>query len=125
MFAIRVLPLLPLLLVVTACAPEDKMTAEDYAKPENAAALAKKLESCKLVLPSDPRAASCKEAAAAKWASEVKEIRSIAEAQKAAREGRAPAPSSVTAFDDGGVTVRGKEPEVAAGRAKENRTAER
>ncbi len=82
----RLLAVVSPLAVLPACAPQDpQMTAEDFQKPENAAVLAKTLSGCKLVLPSDPRAANCKAASSASFVLDAREIGRIRNEQVAQR----------------------------------------
>lgn len=107
----RILVLFASLGFLAACSSEDtKLSAEDYQKPQNAAALEEALSSCKLVFANDPRSANCKEARNAKFALETLEIGRIRREQIAERlaaeagdggvttvEKSAPAPSTAAA----------------------------
>ena len=88
--SIRLLAVVSPLAILPACSPQEpQMTAEEFQKPENTTVLAKTLSGCKLVLPSDPRAANCKAASSASFVLDAREIGRIRNEQVAQRESAA------------------------------------
>jgi hypothetical protein len=79
--------LLAPIVLLTACSSQDpQMSAEDFQKPENHAAMETTLAGCGRVLAADPRAANCQNARNAKFALDTAEIGRIRRAQAVERE---------------------------------------
>jgi hypothetical protein len=87
LYFVRSFNLLAPTLTLMACSSQEPvMSAEEFQKPENHAAIERTLASCGRVMPNDPRAANCQNARNAKFALDTAEIARMRRAQAVERE---------------------------------------